>query len=183
MTPPHLPPPPMAALADVRDLAGALRLFDSLPAVTVEEMIGTWRGSEVPTGHPLDGMLAASGWWGKRFGGPEDVDPLVMSGGRRGHWNLNPALVPMSLLARHPGIGRVPGAGSALRALRPMLGTRRPAARLRMTEVRGVVTATMCYDALPVHDAFRRLDTSALLGLMDLRGAAPYVFALRRADG
>ena len=175
-------PPPPAALAGVRDLASALSRFDALPAVTVEEMLGTWRGSEVPTGHPLDGMLAASGWWGKRFNGPEDVDPLVMSGGRRGTWNLNPAFVPMGLLARHPGIGRVPGAGSALRALRPVLGTRRPAARLRMTEVRGIVTATMCYDALPVHDAFRSVDATTVLGLMDLRGAAPYVFVLER-DG
>ena len=173
-------PTPPAALAGVRDLATALSRFDALPAVTVEEMLGTWRGSEVPTGHPLDGMLAASGWWGKRFNGPEDVDPLVMSGGRRGTWNLNPAFVPMGLLARHPGIGRVPGAGSALRALRPVLGTRRPAARLRMTEVRGVVTATMCYDALPIHDAFRRLDATTLLGVMDVRGAPPYVFALER---
>jgi hypothetical protein len=161
------------------DRVAALALFDSLPAVGVEEMIGTWRGSEVPTGHPLDGMLAVSGWWGKRFSSAEDVDPLVMSGGRRGGlWNLNPALVPMGLLARHPVVGRLPGAGAALRALRPVVGTRRPAARLRMTEVRGVVTATMCYDALPVHDAFRRVDDGTVLGLMDLRGAAPYVFAL-----
>jgi hypothetical protein len=51
-----------------------------------------------------------------------------------------------------------------------------------MTEYRGVVSATMCYDALPIHDVFRRLDETTLLGVMDLRGAPAYVFALQRED-
>ena len=37
----------------------ASELFDSLPAVDPEFMIGTWRGAEMPTGHPIDGALAA----------------------------------------------------------------------------------------------------------------------------
>jgi hypothetical protein len=49
-----------------------------------------------------------------------------------------------------------------------------------MTEFRGVVTATMCYDALPIHDAFRRIDDDTRLGVMDLRGAPPFVFVLER---
>ena len=36
-------------------------------------MIGTWHGAEMPTGHPLDGLLAASGWWGKQFVDGETV--------------------------------------------------------------------------------------------------------------
>ncbi|WP_288816169.1 GXWXG domain-containing protein, partial [uncultured Gordonia sp.] len=47
--------------------AEALDLFDSAPAVEPDFMIGTWRGAELPTDHPLDGFLAASGWWGKQF--------------------------------------------------------------------------------------------------------------------
>ena len=42
--------------------------------------------------------------------------------------------------------------------LLPLVATSRPAARLRMTQYRGVVTATMCYDAHPIHDVFRRVD-------------------------
>ena len=39
----------------------AQELFDSLPPLTVDDMLGRWHGSEVPTGHPMDGMLALSG--------------------------------------------------------------------------------------------------------------------------
>jgi hypothetical protein len=38
----------------------------------------------------------------------------------------------------------------------------------------------MCYDAQPIHDVFRRVDDATVLGVMDLRGAPPYVFLLRR---
>jgi hypothetical protein len=47
--------------------AEALELFDSLDPVPVEFMIGTWRGDEIATGHPLGGSLAATGWYGKQF--------------------------------------------------------------------------------------------------------------------
>jgi len=45
----------------------ALALFDASSAVEPGFMIGTWRGAELPTGHRLDGLLEASGWWGKQF--------------------------------------------------------------------------------------------------------------------
>src|SRR4051794_36791954 len=45
----------------------ALALFDASAAADTEFMIGTWHGAELPTGHPLDGLLEASGWWGKQF--------------------------------------------------------------------------------------------------------------------
>ncbi len=162
------------------DLTTVLAFYDSLPAVTVEEMLGSWDGTEVPTGHPLDGLLDRTGWRGKRFESAEDVHPLVMDDGRGGRWSLNPALVPMGLLTRTSLLHRA-AHPRLLRALRPLAGTTRPGARLRLTEVRGVVTATMHYDALPVHDAFRRVDERTVLGLMDLRGAPPYAFALHRS--
>jgi hypothetical protein len=68
-------------------------------------------------------------------------------------------------------------------ALRGALTTTKPHARLRLTEYRGVVSATMCYDALPVHDVFRRVDDRTLMGVMDLRGMErPFVFVLRRDE-
>ena len=46
---------------------------------------------------------------------------------------------------------------------------------------RACPTATMIYDHLPIHDVFRRVDASTLVGLMDQRGApAPFFFLLRR---
>ena len=69
----------------------------------------------------------------------------------------------------------------AFRLVRPRLTTRRPAARVREVRHRGVVTAAIVYDRLPVVDAFRRVGEDTLLGLMDLRGmAAPFPFVLRR---
>ncbi|WP_233583532.1 DUF4334 domain-containing protein [Corallococcus sp. CA053C] len=54
-------------------------------------------------------------------------------------------------------------------------------ARLRMTEYRGQLSATMIYDDWPTHDVFRKVDEDTLLGAMDARGmAAPYFFVLRR---
>jgi hypothetical protein len=39
----------------------------------------------------------------------------------------------------------------------------------------------MCYDALPINDAFRKVNDETLVGAMDLRGLeAPFLFVLRR---
>jgi Domain of unknown function (DUF4334) len=69
-------------------------------------------------------------------------------------------------------------------ALRPLLRTGRPAARLRLVEHRGVLTAALVYDRLPVVDVFRRLAEDRLIGLMDLRGMPrPFFFLLDRDPG
>ena len=87
----------MLALTDVLPDApttttDALALFDSRPAVEPESMLGSWHGAELPTGHPLDGMLAASGWWGKHFRDSEYVHPLLFpTADGSALWALNPA--------------------------------------------------------------------------------------------
>jgi hypothetical protein len=44
-----------------------------------------------------------------------------------------------------------------------------------------VLTATMCYDALPINDVFRKVDDDTLVGAMDLRGLEmSFMFVLRR---
>jgi hypothetical protein len=54
---------------------------------------------------------------------------------------------------------------------------------LRTTRYRGVDTATMVYDQLPINDVFRRLTDDAVIGAMDLRNSrAPYFFVLQRDD-
>ena len=54
-----------------------LNVFDDASAVDPDFMFGTWHGAELPTGHPLDGLLAASGWWGKQFVDADTVHPLL----------------------------------------------------------------------------------------------------------
>ena len=71
----------------------------------------------------------------------------------------------------------------AFGAVRPLLHTDEPKARLRVVEHRGVATAALVYDALPIIDVFRRVDDATLLGVMDLRGLPrPFFFLLERDD-
>lgn len=45
----------------------ALEIFDSLDAVDIEFMLGSWEGEGFHTDHPLDGLLELYHWHGKRF--------------------------------------------------------------------------------------------------------------------
>lgn len=170
----------LAELQPAAPLAEVLDFYDSLPVVTVEEVIGNWYGSGLETDNPLDGVLEATGWYGKNFTGPDGAHPLVFDG-PRGKFRVNPRAVPLGTALRIERIIKAPGVLGLARRLLPLLRTTKPAARLRMTEYRGVVTATMCYDALPIHDVFRKVDDHTLLGAMDMRGLkAPFMFVLRR---
>lgn len=157
----------------------ALALFDSLPAVRAGEILGQWRGRELATGHPMDGVLEGSGWYGKRFDSVEKAHPLLMSSGGR-LWSMEPRRAPMKLASAMPR-SLAATAGAVVAALAPLLRTDRPRARLRDLEYRGIVSAAMIYDHLPIIDSFRRVDADTLLGAMDLRGLrTPYFFVLAR---
>jgi hypothetical protein len=162
----------------------AFAVFDAAPAVESGSMIGTWRGAELPTRHPLDGLLEASGWWGKKFVDSETVHPLLFpTRDRTALWALNPGVMPIGLVLRIPMPRIRRSFADPVAALRPLAGTRKPRARLRTTRYRGVDTATMVYDQLPINDVFRRVSDDAVLGIMDLRGSArPYFFVLLRDE-
>ncbi|KLN33105.1 hypothetical protein FB00_19380 [Cellulosimicrobium funkei] len=185
------PNDPLAARPRLGELAGlrrgtttadALAFFDTLPPADVDAIAGRWRGAGLPTGHPLDGVLEALGWVGKRFDGVRDAHPLVFAGPRGGPFAVDPAFVPLPLVLRCAPLLRRPGVARVVRALLPLARTRRPRARLRTVVHRGAATAAMTYDALPVEDVFRAVDGDTLLGLMEARGMErPFFFVLRRA--
>jgi len=165
--------------------AEACEIFDAAEAVDPDFMVGTWHGSELPTGHPLDGLLAATGWWGKQFVDAETVHPLLFPT-RDGSalWAFNPVLAfsVLGLATKLPALKNRSFLGQ-INALQPLLRTRSPRARLRTTRYRGVDSATMVYDQAPVNDVFRRLSDDAVIGAMDLRGSSrPYFFVLCRDD-
>lgn len=166
---------PAARLADV------LAFYDSLPPVAPDNLIGDWKGSEIATGHLYDGLLGPSGWWGKSFRTADEVDPLLFErGGKR--FAGNPRLIPLGLIERFPTLAKLRPSAAVFRALSPLLRTRKPRARLRLLTFRGVTSAAMIYDQLPIADCFRRVDDHVVIGAMDIRGhAAPYFFILRRA--
>lgn len=172
-----------AAVTDVPTTpAQALALFDGLPTVALDEVMGAWRGEGFPTGHPLDGLLEACGWHGKRIDSPEHVQPLVFDTLAGGTVCVAPlgAQLGVAAVLRMPALKSRP-VGLVVQALLPLLSTRRPQARLRMLPSRGRRTATIVYDTLPIHDALRWRDDGSLLGLMDLRGLEqPFFFVLRR---
>ena len=160
----------------------ALAIFDALPAVEVPFMLGAWKGAGFHTGHALDGVLEGYHWHGKRFDSVEHVHPLVFSRRDGSLTYVNPLLTLPSLgmLERLPVLESAP-AGALFRAMLGLVSTGKSAARLRATTYRGVTSATMQYDNLPINDVFRRVDERTVLGVMDLKGVqAPFFFVLRR---
>jgi hypothetical protein len=163
------------------DPGEALAYFDSLPVVEPEEMLGRWRGSGLPTGSPLDGLLEAYGWYGKEFLDDETVHPLLFTDRSGRPRAVDPSALPVNLLRDYAGFLQSWPLRTALISLRPLLYTNRPKARLREITHRGVVTAALVYDTLPIIDVFRKVSEDVRLGAMDLRGLpAPFLFVLRR---
>jgi hypothetical protein len=161
----------------------ALAFFDGLPTVTVAEMLGRWRGSGLHTGSRLDGLLEAYGWYGKEFTGPESAHPLLFRGRDGRPRPIDPALIPLGPLRDYADLARWWPVRTAFGHLRPLLHTNEPKARLRTLEHRGVTTAAMVYDALPIIDVFRRVGPDVVLGAMDMRGLPePFFYVLER-DG
>jgi hypothetical protein len=80
----------------------ALARFDGPPAIEPDELIGAWRGTGMPTGHPLDGLLERLDWWGKRVESEERVHPLIFGAGVA----LDPRWVPLGLAQRWPRLAR-----------------------------------------------------------------------------
>ncbi|MDF3032062.1 MAG: hypothetical protein K0R03_2620 [Moraxellaceae bacterium] len=162
--------------------ADALALFDRLEPVATGFMLGAWKGAGFPTHHPLDGVLEAYHWYGKRFENPEDVHPLVFATTGGELVSVNPLVfLPALGLLRSGALPKSAAAGKSFQLGLPLMATRRSCARLRMTEYRGKASATMIYDALPINDVFRQVDADTVLGVMDLKGMAqPFFFVLRR---
>lgn len=162
--------------------AELLAFFDSLPPAPLALMLGDWRGSEVRTGHPLEGLLSLYGWWGKRFERPDSAHPLVFSRGRDS-FCVNLPGAPLTLLRRAAWVLRAKPVAALGRGILPLLTTNKPGGRLGMREYRGVVSGALCYDTLPIVDHFRLVDDDTLLGLMDARGVpGEYFFVLRRVS-
>ena len=161
----------------------ALAYFDSLPVVTPAEMLGRWRGTGLVTGSPLDGLLEAYGWYGKEFLDDETVHPLLFTDRSGRPRPLDPTLLPVTVLRDYAGFLQLWPLRTVLSGIRPLLYTDRPKARLREVTHRGVVTAAMVYDSVPIIDVFRRIGDDIRLGAMDMRGLPfPYLFVLRRDD-
>ncbi|HKK74664.1 MAG TPA: DUF4334 domain-containing protein [Saprospiraceae bacterium] len=157
----------------------ALTIFDRLEPVSLAFMRGQWSGFEILTGHPIDGLLEPSGWYGKLFADPENVHPLLIySLDRKSLFAINPFFIPLGINFPKTQILRY-----FMAILKPILKTKKSKARMRMVEYRGKLTGTMIYDGKAICDHFAKIDEDRMLGVMDLKGAAaPYFFVLEREE-
>lgn len=144
-------------------------------------MVGRWRGAGLPTGHPLDGVLEALGWYGKAFMGDGRVHPLLFRTRSGAVVPLDPRFMPAGAALRWPALARSAPVRLAFAAGRGLLRSRRPAAVLRAVTFRGRRSAAMVYNGRPIVDHFRRIDDDRILGLMEMRGMErPFFFLLTR---
>ena len=173
--------PSFAALIqqDHATTAQALAVYDALPVVESDFMLGRWQGAGLPTGHAMDGLLEAYNWYGKEFVDADHVHPLLFKDRQGELYRVNPGLMPMSLVGRIPGNKSWP-MRKAFAALKPVISTTTSKATLQQVNLRGKTSAAMVYDQLPIRDVFRKVDDDTVMGLMDYRDMVPFFFILRR---
>ena len=159
----------------------ALAYFDGLPAVKPEEMLGRWRGSGLPTGSPLDGLLEAYGWYGKEFLDDETVHPLLFADRSGRPRPVDPALLPVSVLRDYAGFLNVWPLRRAFAPSGRCCTPRRPKARLR--EVSTAASSPRRWSTTRCRSSTCSGGSSddVRLGAMDMRGLpSPFLFVLRR---
>jgi hypothetical protein len=159
----------------------ALTFFDTLEAVALKDLLGFWKGAELKTNHPFNGLLKSLGWYGKAFITPDAVHPLIFKQTNSEYYSLNTKLIPQSLLKRIPKERSLTYLKPLYLKTGPLLKTMKPGARMRMMEYRGVSSATMIYDFLPINDVFRKIDNDTVMGLMDMKELSqPFFFILKK---
>jgi hypothetical protein len=156
----------------------AFAWFDDLAPVLPCELSGIWRGEEILTGHPMDGMLSAADWFGKFFRNPQDVDPLLFSKNNGATFSGNPGLLPLETFMLLPR----PLIKTLFSIVSPFLHTKKGRARLYLREYRGKYTTIMQYDQKPIIDVFARISNDKILGLCDVEWVAEmgYFFTLTK---
>ena len=159
----------------------AFAWFDTLEPVETGLLQGKWRGTEMPTGHPMDGMLAASGWWGKDISGTKSVHPLLFADLFHHVFSGNPGMLPLRAFMRATRfLVRV-----LFILVSPFIHTKKPRASLIGVNYRGKATTAMVYDQLPVMDIFAKIDDHMIVGVTELKWVADmgYFFLLSRVEG
>lgn len=142
----------------------AYDFFDKLESLELSDIMGVWKGRELYTGHPMEGLLDICKWYGKEFKSTEKVYPLIFKTSKDKLFYCNPGLLPFNTSIQKIPKRLIP---MIFNIIRPLIITNKSKARLRMTKYRGVISASMLYDRLPIIDIFRKIDDNTIMGLMD----------------
>lgn len=155
--------------------------FDKLNSCDAAELKGKWRGRELASGHSMDGLLEASGWYGKFFVDTENVYPLLFTDKNGQLFAGNPGLIPLKLAEKMPR----KLVSLLFKIVSPFIKTQKSSARLRMMTIRNKTTAVMIYDQKPILDIFARVDENTLLGISDFKWEHEmgYFFVLEYTGG
>lgn len=153
-------------------------IFDDIGSVDVAEISGSWSGAEVNTRHEMQGLLEAIDWVGKVFEDDGNAHPLVL--GRKKRFAIKP-FRPLLRLALAVPLFRKPFMAPINSLIARCIQTKKTQATLRMINFRGVVSAAMVYDDVPITDFLRKIDDDHLLGIMEFKWVdEPYAFLLKR---
>ena len=76
----------------------AADFYDSLPAFPIENIYGRWKGREMATGHPFDGVLTATKWYGKYFEDSENSYPLMYQKKNKEFFFVDPNYLPLEIV-------------------------------------------------------------------------------------
>ncbi len=139
----------------------ALLLFDNLESIHIDFLRGRWRGYELSTGHPMDGLLKTLNWYGKEFVSPEMVHPLLFLDAQNRVFKVVPYSFLVNFVVELP-MFKDGSLKDWLPSFKPLLlflnsalmRTEESQARLKMVEYRGQITAAMIYDGLPIVDQY-----------------------------
>ncbi|TCK98516.1 uncharacterized protein DUF4334 [Natranaerovirga hydrolytica] len=169
----------------------AFAFYDKLEPVDVEKMVGKWKGKELPSGHPMDGVLTLFPWYGKQFIDKETVHPLVFKERSGKKFLVNPDQVfkyyikVMKSKILKKMINNRNVNPHKYDWILKCFRTKYSKARLRQIEYRGKVSTAMIYDNVPIIDVFRKLDNNTVIGVMDVKGSFDdlgYFFILKKVN-
>ncbi|MBB3659303.1 hypothetical protein FHX15_004567 [Rhizobium sp. BK650] len=143
--------------------------FLSLKPVDPVEMIGLWKGTGFPSGHPLDGVLENLRWFGKRFHPDMRADALLFQWHPERLVAIDPRFVPLGLAIRLAPFGRTAFARGLFSHLQKAFRARGTTAALEIRTVGQTSSAAMVYDEQPIIDHFRLVNAETLAGMMCVR--------------
>ncbi|EJZ16479.1 DUF4334 domain-containing protein (plasmid) [Rhizobium sp. Pop5] len=158
--------------------------FRSLEPVQPREMPGLWKGTGIPSGHPLDGVLENLGWFGKRFHTDMRADALLFQWRPGRLVAIDLGFVPIGLAIKAAPFGRTGLARSGFSYLQKACRARGTIASLKLRTLEdAAATAAMIYDRQPVVDYFGRINDKELAGMMCVEGdVRRYFFKLQKVD-
>lgn len=163
--------------------AEALAYFSQLASLSPPELIGLWQGKTLETGHPLDGVLEALGWYGKRFHADRRADALLFSTGSRRLVPIDPKRIPLQLVLRFHSLAQRQWCRNLFDYALKGMWAGGTVASVRVAEFAGQQSAAMVYDSQPIIDHFRRIDADRLMGVMVIEGRGDhFFFMLERAE-